>query len=60
MGSVMALGARLLVQKVSAVGFRGVYLEDHPMTCNYLVTMIKEVPKTWGCGTTSKWPFYGL
>ena len=27
----------------------------------WLITMvIVFVPKTWGCGTPSKWPFYGL
>jgi len=34
------------------------YWEDHPRTCMWLTTMvIVFVPKTWGCGTPSKWPF---
>ena len=33
------------------------YLEDHPMTCKWLITMvIVFVPKTWGYGTPYKWP----
>ena len=34
------------------------YSEDHPRTCMWLTTMVIVcVPKTWGCGTPSKWPF---
>ena len=36
-------------------------LEDHLST--WLTTMVRigeEAPKTWGCGTPSKWPFFGL
>ena len=30
------------------------YLEDHPMTCKWLITMVSKFPK-WGC-SPSKWP----
>ena len=33
------------------------YLEDHPMTCKYLATMVIGLSPKWGCGTPSKWPF---
>ena len=26
------------------------YLEDHPMTCKWLITMVSKSPN-WGCGT---------
>ena len=31
------------------------YLEDHPRTRKWLITMVIKSPK-WGCGTPSKWP----
>ncbi len=32
------------------------YLEDHPRTCKWLITMvIGFVPDSWGCGTPYKW-----
>ena len=32
------------------------YLEDHPRTCKWLITMVNKSPKGSGCGTPSKWP----
>ena len=32
------------------------YLEDHPMTRKWLLTMVIVSPLTGGCGTPSKWP----
>ena len=34
------------------------YLEDHPMTCKWLTTMVSKSPK-WGY-SPYKWPFHGL
>ena len=34
------------------------YLEDHPRTRKWLVTMVSKSPK-WGC-SPYKWPFHGL
>ena len=31
-------------------------LEDHPMTCKWIITMVIVSPLYLGCGTPSTWP----
>ena len=43
------------LKHIICIVWLGTYLEDHPRTCKWLVTMVSKSPK-WGYGTPYKWP----